>query len=62
MDAGFLHHLADRADLALASVDQQEIGPFALRTVRILLLEPREAAAEHLAHHREIVAWHGFGP
>ena len=31
-------------------------GHSPLRAVRILLLEPGEAAAEHLAHHREIVA------
>ena len=61
VDARFLQHRADRRELALAAVDQQQIRPFAARAVRILLLEPGEAAAEHLAHHREIVAGDGLG-
>ena len=52
-------HTADK--LALAAVDQQQVGPFAALPVGIVLLEPGEAPLEHLAHHREIVAGRGLG-
>ena len=56
VDPGILHHLADRGQLPLAAVDQQQVGPLAALPVGILLLEPRKAALQHLAHHPEIVA------
>ena len=56
VDPGILHDLAHRRQLALAAVDQQQVGPFARRAVGIVLLQPGEAPLEHLAHHPEIVA------
>ena len=56
VDAHVLHDLADGGQLALAAVDQEQVGPFAALAVGVFLLEPREAPLEHLAHHREIVA------
>ncbi|KAF1856274.1 hypothetical protein Lal_00000685 [Lupinus albus] len=55
VDAEFLQRLAHRAHLALAAVDQHEIGPDAAFAIRVFLLRAGEPAAEHLAHHREIV-------
>ena len=63
VDAGILQHLADRARAGPCR-RRSAAGP-AIRpstAVRILLLEPGEAAAEHLAHHREIVAGRGLRP
>ena len=34
-----------------------QVGPFAALPVGVLLLEPRKAPLEHLAHHPEIVVW-----
>src|SRR6478752_6850959 len=62
VNAQFLHRAINRRYLSLAAVDQQQIGPFARFAIGIFLLEPGEAALEHFAHHREIVARCGFGP
>src|SRR3954469_22285322 len=57
-----LQDLAHGGELALAAVDQDEIGPLTALSVRILPLEAREASLKHLAHHREIVARLSLGP
>src|SRR3546814_15024514 len=49
-------HRRHRRHLPLAAVNQHQIGPFALRPFGIFLQRACEAALEHLAHHREIVA------
>ena len=49
-------HLLRRGELALAAVDQHQIGPHAALALGILLQGAGEAAAQHLAHHRVIVA------
>jgi hypothetical protein len=56
MDSDIFHHFADGGKLALAAVDQQEVGPLAALAIGILFLEPGKAPLEHFAHHREIVA------
>src|SRR5918993_1878384 len=56
VDAGILHYLAYSRNLALTAVDQQQVRPLAALTVWVLLFEPGEAAFEHFAHHREVVA------
>ena len=58
MDPGILQRLANGRELTLATVDQQHVRPVTLGAVRILLFEASEAAAQNLAHHREVVARH----
>src|SRR3546814_20619259 len=43
-------------------VDQHQIGPVTLLPLRILLLRTSEAALQHFAHHRKIVARHCLCP
>ena len=62
VNAHVLHHLADRRQLALAAVDQNQVRPFAALAVGIVLLQPGEAPFQDLAHHREIVAGLGLRP
>ena len=62
VNAGVLHHFADRRQLSLAAIDQQQVRPFAALPVGVFLLQPGEAAFKHLAHHPEIVARGGLRP
>lgn len=58
-DAEILKRCADGGELALAAIDEQEIGPvFAARPVLIGIfgLQAGEAAVEHGVHHGEIIA------
>src|SRR5207249_10383658 len=56
IDTEFGQDLLRRAELPLAAIDQHEIGPHAALALGILLEDAAEAAAQHLAHHRVIVA------
>jgi len=55
-DTEFFEDALRHIELALAAVDQDEIGPSAPVAFRILLEGPRKAALQHLAHHRVIIA------
>ena len=53
-------HLARRRELRLAAVDDHEVGPLAETAVGHAL--GRESAAQHLAHHRDVVGLAGVEP
>ena len=61
VDAEVGEHLARRRQVPRAAVDQHELRPGAAVTVRVLLQGAPEAAAEHLAQHREIVTGGDIG-
>ena len=54
-DAEIIHHLGDRAELALAAINQQQVRPAVTGAVGILLQRAFKAAVDHLAHHCEII-------
>ena len=54
-------HLARHLELALAAVDQHQVGPVLLVAFGILLQRAAEAARQHLAHHGEVVARRALG-
>ena len=56
VDAEFVEHALRDAELALAAVDQHEIGPAAPLALGVFLERAGKAALQHLAHHRVIVA------
>src|SRR5689334_23024595 len=62
VDTGVFHHLANGRQLAFSAVDKDQVGPLTARSIRILLLEPREPAFQHLAHHCKVVAGLGLFP
>ena len=55
LDAQFLQRVAYARHLALAAIDQHQIGPHAPFTIRVFLHRAGEAAAHHFAHHGEVV-------
>ena len=55
-DAELVEHALRDAELPLAAIDQHQIGPAALLALGVLLQGAGEAAQQHLAHHRVIVA------
>src|SRR5689334_22546489 len=55
-DAEFSEHALGDAELPLAAVDEHEIGPPSLVALWVLAERPAEAALQHLAHHRVVVA------
>src|SRR3546814_4788863 len=57
-----LQNTAHGIQLPTATVDQHQIGPVTLLPLRILLLRTSEAAFQHFAHHRKIVARHCLCP
>ena len=74
VDAEFLQDGANRRHLALAAVDEDDVGPgregmsaiLGRRSARpvghaFLLEQPREAPRHHLAHHAEVVAGRDVG-
>src|SRR3546814_5307549 len=62
LNAHFLQNTAHGIQLPTATVDQHQIGPVTLLPLRILLLRTSEAAFQHFAHHRKIVARHCLCP
>src|SRR3546814_3380034 len=50
------------SDVCSSDLDQHQIGPVTLLPLRILLLRTSEAAFQHFAHHRKIVARHCLCP
>ena len=51
-----VHNLADGADLALPTINQQQIRPSALRPLWVFFQKTLKAAGKHLFHHAQIIA------
>ncbi len=59
LDSQLLQRVAHRAHLALAAIDQHQVGPHAVLAFRIFLQRAGKAALHDLAHHAEVVVGPG---
>jgi hypothetical protein len=61
VDAQVGHHLQRRVQLALAAVDQHQVGAVVAVALFLFLDQAGEAAAQHLLHHPVVVAGRQLG-
>ena len=61
VNPGILHYLAYGGQLALAAVDQKEVGPVAAASLGILFLQSCEATLEYFAGSSAGTAGSGLG-